>query len=724
MSMKKRAPQAKRKNQRSAVFGALISRSRYTPAPVHAVIARESLVRVPRRHVENNEKPNSYFPFVYSLPSKTATLLLLLYFICTPVAHVHGAEELIALVPRDDAASFVPSDDIDRIVSPISEPTSSSAVSLNPLQTEVAEAVAESPETTVESTVEQVPPASPEVGAALLPVVAEAGTTTLTQISIELTPIEPVTTTVDTTSSSSAPSLEEGATTGGDVGVSSASSTSRSNEEMTATTTGAEVVNENVLPPGTTTSPTIPQVAAGEVSTTPPRATTTTPREAPLVLSHTTDAEKFTFTATECVPVGGGAFHCVKSDQQKTSLRSTSEPVYASRDQGGDLEIYESTESGPRAISDNNFDDDAPSKDVLTEDVVWQSLIDDRYQISHYHKKTGDVVQVTKEAYNSMQPAINDGDIVMQSWIGSDWDIVLIAKDGMRTILTDNDVHDIAPSITREFIMWQSHENDTWVGKVYDRSTKEVTTVKGLDGGKMENPRMVMVFDTKMENGDVETVGYDPETGDVVPLVATPVPLPERIPDPEPTPEEKAFVQSSSTTPRIETRVGTTTGMGNDPQGDGGESVSTLPAATSSASVGTSTPIEPVTSSVSIPSGTPSASDNVVSSPQDLVIAKIATSSPSLVAETPASTSISVTPVRGDLRMPGGEGRVSILFTSSTTTDRSAEPALVIVAPSSTPATDNATDVVVPLFGTTEDDGLASGNFMSGDVETASTTLR
>jgi hypothetical protein len=181
----------------------------------------------------------------------------------------------------------------------------------------------------------------------------------------------------------------------------------------------------------------------------------------------------------------------------------------------------------------------------------------------HYNHKTGATTRLTKEAYNSMQPVSFGGDVVFQSWIGDDWEVVFIDAEDGREILTDNDVHDIAPSITKEFIMWQSFEEGAWVAKVYDRKTKEVQTVKGIEGGVVANPRMIMVFDNKKGNGDVETVGYDPVRGEVVPLAVTPVSIPERIPEPEEKQEEKALVQPT-TGIRIETKSATSTGNGDD----------------------------------------------------------------------------------------------------------------------------------------------------------------
>jgi hypothetical protein len=56
----------------------------------------------------------------------------------------------------------------------------------------------------------------------------------------------------------------------------------------------------------------------------------------------------------------------------------------------------------------------------------------------------------------------------------------------------------------------------------------------------------VLVYDAKFDNGDVETRGYDIDSGEIVPLSATPgaSPIPTSIPDPDSTGEERALVTS------------------------------------------------------------------------------------------------------------------------------------------------------------------------------------
>lgn len=205
-----------------------------------------------------------------------------------------------------------------------------------------------------------------------------------------------------------------------------------------------------------------------------------------------------------------------------------------------------------------------------------------------YDHKNGVTTKLTSGTVNNMLPASYDGVVVYQTWQGNDWDIVMVDRDGSSHMLTNNDEHDVAPSITDRYVTWESRENNEWVGKVYDRVSGTTQTVHGTPGSKVENPRMVLVFDAKKENGDVETVGYDVAHNKVVPLSATPAPLPKEIPQPAHQKNDQAFVQSASALKiEVKTATGTpdgtgATGTSTPPAGDIASSTSlTIPDATS-----------------------------------------------------------------------------------------------------------------------------------------------
>jgi hypothetical protein len=336
------------------------------------------------------------------------------------------------------------------------------------------------------------------------------------------------------------------------------------------------------------------------------------------------------FAVGECVIVGDGAFQCIHT-HATTSNSEHSDGVYAAHDSVGVTQIYYQHNGTTDTITGTIYDNGAPSLDAATGDIVWHALIDDRYQVMRYVRKTGATTKLTTGTVNSMLPSSYDGAVVYQTWQGDDWDIAMIDRDGTSHMLTKNDVHDVAPTITERYVTWESRENNEWVAKVYDRSSGTTQTVHGTPGSKVENPRMVLVFDSKKENGDVETVGYDVAHNQVVPLAAAPAPLPKDIPQPNNQKNDQAFVQPAvALKVEIKAATGTPDGTGANgtstpPDMTGSSTAPTLPLATTTAA--TTTDIQ-ATSTVSLPaldaSSTPGASTTlatpVVPAIPDLVI--------------------------------------------------------------------------------------------------------
>lgn len=251
------------------------------------------------------------------------------------------------------------------------------------------------------------------------------------------------------------------------------------------------------------------------------------------------DENKYGFSANECISVGDGSFYCTESQGEAVTLET--DRIFAATDTDGDREIYIERNGDIIQITDNLIDDDAPFYDEASETVVWHRKVDGRYQIIEYDLISKKEKQLTSERYNNMQPSRYGELIVWQGWVGNDWEIML-EDDGELLMITDNNHHDISPSINGDYVVWQSFEDESWRVKVYDRRTGVTDTISDTGGGSVENPRFVLVYDTKLDNGDVETKGYDLRSGDVVPLSSTPAPVPKDIPDPEQTGEDRALV--------------------------------------------------------------------------------------------------------------------------------------------------------------------------------------
>ncbi len=255
------------------------------------------------------------------------------------------------------------------------------------------------------------------------------------------------------------------------------------------------------------------------------------------------DENAFIFSKHECAEVGDGSFYCSTASTAPKTLGT--DRVFSAPDADGDREIFVERGGELSQVTKNLFDDDAPYYDESSNSIVWHRLIDGRYQIVTYDAETGEEQQITNERYNNMEPSRYGDVIAWQGWIGNDWEIML-EEGGELTMLTDNTWHDISPRINGNYIIWQTFESGAWRVKVYDRVTKSIDTIESADGASIDNPRFVLVYDAKQTNGDVETKGYDLKSGKVVPLSSSPTPVPESLPDPDQTGEERALLQLST----------------------------------------------------------------------------------------------------------------------------------------------------------------------------------
>jgi len=145
-----------------------------------------------------------------------------------------------------------------------------------------------------------------------------------------------------------------------------------------------------------------------------------------------------------------------------------------------------------------------------------------------------------------MDPKVSAQGIVWQAWDGSDWEIVFF--DGsFADVITDNNVQDVAPVIEDGYILWSILGGDEQEARVYSIDSGETLTIRGHEGGAIANPRFVLVYDTKFDNGDVITKGFDPITGLSAPIAARPAEAPIEIPETDPVGEIRALIQNKST---------------------------------------------------------------------------------------------------------------------------------------------------------------------------------
>jgi len=323
-----------------------------------------------------------------------------------------------------------------------------------------------------------------------------------------------------------------------------------------ATTTGDTLVSEVVeyatttkMLPITTLPETIVPIDEIEIIDQTPATTTSIVGNVVTVVNN--NENKFSFSKDECTTVGDGTFYCAIAKTEPEILHV--DRIFSAPDADGDKEIYMEKEGVLTALTDNQSDDDAPYFDEVADTIVWHRLVEGRYQIMQYNVDDNEEIQLTHDSFNNMQPRISGDIVVWQGWVGDDWEIFL-SEEGSVRMLTDNTEHDIAPSINGNHLVWQSFEGEAWRMKVYDMRTGVIDTIENAEGGSILNPRFVLVYDTKLQSGDTETRGYDLESGEVIALSAKPIEVPEEIPDPDQTGEERALV-SPSVQPKSKTET-------------------------------------------------------------------------------------------------------------------------------------------------------------------------
>lgn len=288
----------------------------------------------------------------------------------------------------------------------------------------------------------------------------------------------------------------------------------------------ASSTDDTEIPPATTGD----EAGSSTTNTVSPPPTGTTATETPAssslpAIPDTVVEQKpssaFTFNEGDCTLVADGQFYCVRNETPR--LERADPRVYAERDRDGDREIYYFDGEEMHQITGNSYDDLAPAFDATSQRIVWQAMINDRMQIMLYDIKEGTTRQITASMDNCSNPDIRGDTVVWQQWVDTNWEIMMttIPSDGSPfevTRLTDNGVHDMFPQLYQNLITWQRENGRSWEVVVYDTNLKTETALEKDESTKYENPRFALLFDSKHDNGDVETIGYDLETGKMMEL--------------------------------------------------------------------------------------------------------------------------------------------------------------------------------------------------------------
>lgn len=277
-----------------------------------------------------------------------------------------------------------------------------------------------------------------------------------------------------------------------------------------------------------------------------------------------TEDNFYQFSKQSCVAVGEGAYHCSTNTDADVDASSV---AYSEVDQEGDTEIFLRTSKNKvKQITDNSFDDTAPHYDAESMKVVWQRLIDGRQQVVLFDIMEDEETQLTFSKTNNMEPKVSDAGIVWQAWDNNDWEIMYF--DGSYTEqLTENNAQDVAPVIQDGYVLWNVLGGEEQQARVYSLDTKEILSIEGHEGGSIINPRFVLVYDTKYDNGDIVTQSLDPTTGLSEPIAAKPAPEPVDIPDSDPIGQIRALISNKSKDENLFVEVDTE-GGNNPPVND------------------------------------------------------------------------------------------------------------------------------------------------------------
>ena len=630
----------------------------------------------------NTQNPAWLYQLVFkSLITKCAVLALLLIFLLQPVESVFAAEDDSNDVPTETRPESEPD--------PEPEPKSESGPKTAAAENETDQANPENTDLPPASDTDQNPEPDPEISAqeeefgsedddlttisapdgsnetatssviASEPADEELATSTTEESSETETNSEPVenesnspdteddsqsligtsaSTSTAAVATTTEPIISGATTTATSSPENTTSSTTKTNTEPQPETETVEAASTEPVTPESVVvkkPPAIDSPTENSVSTT---TATTSISNKPVnvyeIGTVTNNSNRHQFAESECVVVEDGAFYCVK-DQETVSIEV--DTAYVDTDADGDREIYLKRDRSDLQLTNNTYEDAAPYYDAESGVVVFHRLIGGRYQIIVYDLERRTESQLTDTPENNMQPTAADGYVVWQRWRGGDWEIALF--DGSTTtIITDNSYHDVAPSIRNGYVIWSTLNSGTEkMLSVYDLTTGRSSLINDPEGGHVENPRFVLVYDTTFENGDVITKQYDPVTGNISPLGSKPAPLPTDLPEPEPGGETRAIVRNKSSDPEDITPEPTDRRAG---RGGGSTAASTTASTTTTATstVESGELTEETTLDLSLPTTTEKAAEILPLDEYDLIIEPLAASSSAQAADSSTTT--------------------------------------------------------------------------------------
>jgi beta propeller repeat protein len=251
-----------------------------------------------------------------------------------------------------------------------------------------------------------------------------------------------------------------------------------------------------------------------------------------------------------CLTIDGVGYYCLKNFEGSVSSSATTTKVTSIQSlqdsSGSDKEIFITRDGESIQLTQNSWDDTFPAMDVTGKSLVWQGMVEGRWQI-FFADVSGTsspiITQLTHSSESNFNPRVDGNTVVWQGWVSGNWEIFLADHlspssyypDGEEDILpsenrrlgingewhvsrlSENDTHDMFPAISGGLVTWQSFQEGSWNVYAYNMKTGESTQLS-QGGVKSENPRFAVTWDERDANGNTRMVGYDIASGKTIDL--------------------------------------------------------------------------------------------------------------------------------------------------------------------------------------------------------------
>lgn len=246
--------------------------------------------------------------------------------------------------------------------------------------------------------------------------------------------------------------------------------------------------------------------------------TQTVQSPAPVVveISEVQDSRLHGFSEDDCTVINENELYCSNQELLGDSVRADAFLlVSVQKDTEGDTEIFFQDGESVAQLTHNQVDDSNPFYDAERGVIVWQSLMEGRWQVMMYTEATGVIEQISVGNKNNINPHTQGGYIVWQQWGLSAWEIAfasLVEEEWVTTTVTDNAWHDVDPYIANGVVLWDSLVQDVW--HVYSYQIfSGITTQVSQGRGENSGARVVILWENE-EGGIEQTMQYDLATGE------------------------------------------------------------------------------------------------------------------------------------------------------------------------------------------------------------------